>query len=170
MEILGGILKNTVHRWSIISGSPSWVSNHDSYEKLWFLILLVVWRFARRSLSSRTKSGPWWSQTCKPLYLQNRPSTWDVHSNLWLSSKANVLMDDNRVPRICDYGLMRIYLEERCNGLDARSSSMGSGRYIAPELVFASDDAIPTAASDVWAIGCVGLDVSQSNFRSPKIS
>jgi serine/threonine protein kinase len=73
-------------------------------------------------------------------------------------------MNDNRIPRICDFGLMRIYLEEGSSGLTTTTAITGTDRYMAPELVFASDDTIPTAASDVWAAGCVGLDVSQSKL------
>lgn len=36
--------------------------------------------------------------------------------------------------------------------------STGTERYLAPELL--EEDAIPTKASDVWALGCIGLEVS----------
>ena len=36
----------------------------------------------------------------------------------------------------------------------------GTERYLARELVLDGDDATPTTASDVHAVGCIGLEVS----------
>jgi serine/threonine protein kinase len=35
----------------------------------------------------------------------------------------------------------------------------GTERYLSYELVLAGEDAIPTTASDVYAVGCIGLEV-----------
>ena len=35
----------------------------------------------------------------------------------------------------------------------------GTERYLAYELVIAGDEAIPTTASDIYAVGCIGLEV-----------
>jgi serine/threonine protein kinase len=35
----------------------------------------------------------------------------------------------------------------------------GTERYLAPELVMADDGGRPTTASDVYALGCIGLEV-----------
>jgi serine/threonine protein kinase len=39
------------------------------------------------------------------------------------------------------------------------SSIQGTERYLAPELVLSEDIVKPTTHSDVYAIGCVGLEV-----------
>jgi hypothetical protein len=36
----------------------------------------------------------------------------------------------------------------------------GTVRYLAYELAVAGDDACPTTASDIYAVGCIGLEVS----------
>jgi hypothetical protein len=36
----------------------------------------------------------------------------------------------------------------------------GTVRYLAYELAVAGDDACPTTASDIHAVGCIGLEVS----------
>lgn len=35
----------------------------------------------------------------------------------------------------------------------------GTERYLAYELVAAGEEAIPTTASDIYAVGCIGLEV-----------
>lgn len=52
-----------------------------------------------------------------------------------------------------------MFLEERTHGWTTTTGVAGTERYMAPELVFEDDDVVPTACSDIWALGCVGLDV-----------
>ena len=46
----------------------------------------------------------------------------------------------------------------------------GTERYLAPELVTDDADVHPTMASDVYALGCLGLDVSRLLDLKPLIS
>lgn len=43
----------------------------------------------------------------------------------------------------------------------------GTERYLAPELVIGDADVNPTAASDVYALGCLGLEVGIDYVVSP---
>jgi serine/threonine protein kinase len=70
----------------------------------------------------------------------------------------NVLIDDSGNAQICDFGLMRIYLEEGSSGMTTTSAHTGTDRYLAYELVKEGENAIPTVASDIYATGCIGLE------------
>lgn len=61
---------------------------------------------------------------------------------------------------LCDFGLARIFLEEGNTGLTTTSEHTGTSRYLAPELVAGEHSVHPTTASDVYALGCLGLEVS----------
>lgn len=58
---------------------------------------------------------------------------------------------------LCDFGLARV-LEEIPSGLTTRSAKIGTLRYVSPELMLASS-ARHTRESDVWAWGCLFLEV-----------
>jgi serine/threonine protein kinase len=81
--------------------------------------------------------------------------------------QVNILIDDEGNPRICDFGLARIVREEdrSATGMTTTTEHTGTERYLAPELV-TNDWAIPTTASDVYAIGCLGLQVDQLSATS----
>lgn len=64
---------------------------------------------------------------------------------------------------LCDFGLARIQTEDP-SGLTTTASPKYTTRYASPELVMESGARI-TLASDVWAWGCLFLDVS-FGFRS----
>lgn len=74
--------------------------------------------------------------------------------------QGNVLIDENGRPRLCDFGLARIFLEDESTGLTTTSEHTGTSRYLAPELVAGEHSVHPTTASDVYALGCLGLEVS----------
>jgi serine/threonine protein kinase len=74
----------------------------------------------------------------------------------------NVLIDDGGRARICDFGLVRI-LSDESTGLVTTTTHTGTVRYLAYELVV-SEQPVPTVASDVHALGCIGLDVSRASF------
>jgi serine/threonine protein kinase len=70
----------------------------------------------------------------------------------------NVLVHDTGHARICDFGLVRILSDDAVR-LNTTTKHTGTARYLAYELVV-DEKPLPTEASDVHAIGCIGLDVS----------
>jgi len=46
------------------------------------------------------------------------------------------------------------------------SEHTGTERYLAPELVISEENVKPTMASDVYALGCLGLEVCGILFTS----
>lgn len=69
------------------------------------------------------------------------------------------MIDEKLNPRICDFGLARILLEEGTSGLTTTSEHSGTERYLAYELVVSDDMCVPTLSSDVYALACIGLEV-----------
>lgn len=61
---------------------------------------------------------------------------------------------------LCDFGLVRIFLDEGSSGMTTTTAHTGTERYLAPELVNGNDMEYPTAASDIYALGCLGLEAS----------
>jgi serine/threonine protein kinase len=111
----------------------------------------------------------------KPVGLKVHQANTLIHFHF---AKGNVLIDDEGVPKICDFGLVRIFLEEGHSGLTTTSDHtvtimsickiktliykpciQGTDRYLAPELVACSDASLLSPASDIYAIGCIGLEV-----------
>ncbi|KIM30187.1 hypothetical protein M408DRAFT_56231, partial [Serendipita vermifera MAFF 305830] len=78
-----------------------------------------------------------------------------VHGNL---KPRNVLISESGNAQICDFGLSRIFIEERSTGMTTISIHTGIERYLAYELVVKGDEAHPTTASDVHAMACIGLE------------
>ncbi|PVF92220.1 kinase-like protein, partial [Serendipita vermifera] len=76
-----------------------------------------------------------------------------IHGDL---KPMNVLVDDEGHARICDFGLVRI-LSDEAVGFNTTTTHTGTARYLAYELVV-DDRPIPTTATDVHAVGCIGLD------------
>jgi serine/threonine protein kinase len=77
--------------------------------------------------------------------------------------QKNVLVDEHGVAKICDFGLVRLIIPTGTIGIATKSGHTGTPRYLSYELV--NDDASPTQASDVHALGCIGMEVS---LRSPQ--
>ncbi|PVG01332.1 kinase-like protein [Serendipita vermifera] len=69
----------------------------------------------------------------------------------------NILITEDGVPQVCDFGLTRIFLQEGSSGLTTTSPHGGTERYLAPELLDTNDTCFPTLETDVYALGCVGL-------------
>ncbi|KAG8738680.1 hypothetical protein FRC10_006597 [Ceratobasidium sp. 414] len=90
------------------------------------------------------------------IYLHSLPEQ-VVHGDI---KACNVLMRDDGTPMLADFGLSRI-VAEISTGLTT-SSSRGSYRWMSPELFGGVEDQIQvlvTAASDVWAFGCLCLEI-----------
>jgi serine/threonine protein kinase len=79
-------------------------------------------------------------------------------------SKGNILVDSSQTALLCDFGLARILLDEGSSGMTTTTAHVGTERYLAPELVSGEDLEYPTTASDIYAVGCLGLEVS---FMAP---
>ena len=74
--------------------------------------------------------------------------------------KGNILIDDDLNPRLCDFGISRLLTEAGASGLTTTSQHTGTERYLSHELVVSEDTCVPTTASDVYALACIGLEVS----------
>lgn len=53
---------------------------------------------------------------------------------------------------------MRIYLDDGSNGLATTTHYTGTECYLSYELIVAEEEASPTIASDIHALGCIGLE------------
>jgi len=77
--------------------------------------------------------------------------------------QENILIDDEGHARLSDFGLVRLFSDQEDNDGDMNTTSphTGTTRYLAYELVAGDDVLLPTTASDVYALACVGLVVRQ---------
>lgn len=85
--------------------------------------------------------------------------------------KENVLVDQERRALLCDFGLVfaassQLRLDVQFKHMNTTSPHTGTARFLAPELV--GDDAVPhpTAKSDIYAFGSLGLVVSMPFMSS----
>jgi serine/threonine protein kinase len=72
--------------------------------------------------------------------------------------KGNILIDEQRNARLCDFGISRELTATGASGLTTTSTHTGTMRYLSYELL--EDGCIPTTDSDIYALACVGLEVS----------
>jgi serine/threonine protein kinase len=77
--------------------------------------------------------------------------------------KRNIIVDDQRNARLCDFGISRALTAPGTSGLTTTSAHTGTERYLSYELVVAEDACSPTTASDVYALGCIGFEMSRDN-------
>lgn len=105
-------------------------------------------------LSKDDRTALWKSVIDGVTYLhQHQPAI--IHGDL---KPGNVIIDDSGCPRICDFGLAQIFYDEPGSGMTTTTEHTGTDRYLAPELLTEDVDIRPTAASDVYALGCLGLE------------
>jgi serine/threonine protein kinase len=70
-------------------------------------------------------------------------------------------MQDDGTPMLADFGLSRVVVEAS-TGLVSASAGIGRSRWMAPELlqgVVSKVVVLVTVASDVWAFGCLCVEV-----------
>jgi serine/threonine protein kinase len=84
-----------------------------------------------------------------------------------MPSQPNVLVDDDCVAKVCDFGLLRLFRESAPTGMTTGSSHNGTPRYLSYELVSANneDDPKPTTESDIYALACIGMQVGTHPFN-----
>ncbi|CAN6242180.1 unnamed protein product [Urochloa humidicola] len=85
-----------------------------------------------------------------------------VHLDL---KPANILLDDNMVPKICDFGLSRWFNEPE-NQVIVTSNVYGTMAYMAPELC---DNGVITFKSDVYSLGIVLAELLTGQRRSSPV-
>lgn len=90
------------------------------------------------------------------VYLHTRTPPF-VHGDI---KPTNIVIDDSGIPKLCDFGLSRIFREasDPPTGLTTTTAYTGTSRYLAIELVDPNEIVTPTLKTDIWALGCVGLN------------
>ncbi|QRV89272.1 Tyrosine kinase domain protein [Ceratobasidium sp. AG-Ba] len=81
-----------------------------------------------------------------------------VHGDL---KSTNVLVTRDGSPKICDFGHSREFGDRSSDQLvrsDASSSFQATVRYMSPEF-FRANKTKPTVFSDIWAFGCLSLEI-----------
>jgi serine/threonine protein kinase len=78
------------------------------------------------------------------------------------------LIDEALNAKICDFGLVRLIQGNGSPTGLTTTSHTGTARYLAYELVEYGE--MPTTASDVHALGCIGLEVSFREIYSVKLT
>jgi serine/threonine protein kinase len=82
-----------------------------------------------------------------------------------IPTQGSVLIDKSGRPRLCGFGQVQIFLDDETR-LATASNHTGTERYLAPELVIGETKVYPTTQSDVYALGCLGLEVSCVLYHS----
>ena len=91
-----------------------------------------------------------------------KPVSVELNSTPSNVCQANVLVDDTGNARLCDFGLASLLGEDAGTGFTTTTEYVGTARYTAPELFNAPTDTVgykPTAASDIFSLGCVIYEV-----------
>jgi serine/threonine protein kinase len=96
----------------------------------------------------------------KPVSVSHIPSS-GLFTDKQHITQSNVLIDDHLQAKLCDFGLMRVLQGEEPTELTTTTAHTGTDRYKAPEFVISDEDEdiVPTTASDVYGLGCIGVKV-----------
>ncbi|KAG8869250.1 hypothetical protein FRB97_001398, partial [Tulasnella sp. 331] len=86
-----------------------------------------------------------------------------IHGDL---KAANVLLDSEIHPRLCDFGLTKV-LDDELNATSTGMKCAGSWRWMAPELM---DSASRSMKSDVYSLGMTIVEVVTGEIPYPNIS
>jgi len=72
----------------------------------------------------------------------------------------NVLVDENGVAKLCDFGLVRLVDWGGTAGMTTTSPYTGTARYKAPELFISAENRHPVATfeGDIYSVGCIMLE------------
>ena len=76
-----------------------------------------------------------------------------LHGDL---SSSNILITENFVPKLCDFGLSRI--QYKTLGITKKDTERGTVCFMAPELLRDQEEYI-TIAADVWSFAMVGIEL-----------
>ncbi|KAJ1299452.1 hypothetical protein OPQ81_009117 [Rhizoctonia solani] len=87
-------------------------------------------------------------------FMHGLPSGPIAHGDVKLS---NILVTSDEIAKLCDFGRSRKSGDPKCEVFHS-STLAGTIRYMSPEL-FSSDVDGPTLEADMWAYGCVALEV-----------
>ncbi|KEP50788.1 tyrosine kinase domain protein [Rhizoctonia solani 123E] len=79
-----------------------------------------------------------------------------AHGDLKL---ANVLLGFDGNVKLCDFGQARFQNDQRGLASDASTTFESTHRFMSPELFQSTQKVRPTGYSDVWAYGCVALQL-----------
>ncbi|QRV89338.1 Tyrosine kinase catalytic domain protein [Ceratobasidium sp. AG-Ba] len=77
-----------------------------------------------------------------------------VHGDI---KAANVLIDNSHIPKICDFGSSRV----DCSCPADTLLCNGTSQWSSPELL---EDGVCTKESDIWAFGCLALEVQFDKY------
>ena len=73
-----------------------------------------------------------------------------------------MLIDDDGVGKVNGFNLVRLIPDHGHTGMTTTSSHTGTTRYLSYELISEDyEDPKPTTAGDIWALACIGMEVSR---------
>jgi serine/threonine protein kinase len=77
--------------------------------------------------------------------------------------QTNVLVDDDGVAKLCDFGLVKLHDWEGVHGMTTTSPYAGTTRYKAPELFISNRNRWPEATleADIYSLGCMMVEVRE---------
>ncbi|KAG8923579.1 hypothetical protein FRC02_011051 [Tulasnella sp. 418] len=118
----------------------------------------------RKYIKSKPKADRWQLLIDVLKGLQYIKSRGLVHGDL---KCGNILVDDHGAACLCDFGSTRLI--EGITGFTTTSQNgKATLRFSAPERLM--EDKPPTTASDIWAFGCVVIEVFTGKLPYPHIS